>query len=440
MQVYGKTDWGGQMFDNLNISIKGTTGIDSIHDAITKLLDEKLIQQEIKQNQMEQQNNAQEAKLLADKKKVAADAKKDEKAAGSPRDDAGLEGMDSDESSTVENQPGTKVDTTTSPVPVSKTWFVDNFGMNSVEISTLLVKAERQEMLDLIQPLIDAERGALLESFAGVSPNILKQIPFTDNDWLMLQKNTSTLEIPFRRFVKNWNDSIDDDARESAYSTWSSRITKGERLSAPEMKMLEKAHEVLNTHGSMNSQSLQSHGVKGSTAKISMLIKSHGFLYDIISTGSGSKQDAKSLFYGLDTNDIFIKDAGALIGNLYDMGGNIEVSPRGIPRLILPFESNVKKEYARALNNELGITGVMAEGKGLVIEGEISVSKAIINALPHTNSSELNILKLALEDNDDALKCLTYDLATKNKQVQLLKSWNMSDEGINQLKEDLVNG
>ena len=82
-----------------------------------------------------------------------------------------------------------------------------------------------------------------------------------------------------------------------------------------------------------------------------------------------------------------------MINNLYDMGGNIEINPRGIPRLILPFESNVKKEYARALNNELGITGVMAEGKGLVIEGEISVSKAIENALLHTPNSELSILK-----------------------------------------------
>lgn len=428
------------MFDNLNITISATTGVESVDDVLKKLLDEKVIQAEIKQNQAEQKNLAQERKLLADKQKAANDSKKEKDTTGSPRDDAGLEGMDSPESSTVENQPGTKVDTGTSPVPISKNWFIDNFGMSSQDISNLLIKADRIEMLDLIEPLIQAERLALVKSFPSVPESVVDIIPFTDFDWNMLQKNVSTLEIPFRRFVKHWLDSNDDEQKEIAYSNWSSRINKGERLSAPEMRILEKTHEVLENYGIMNSQSLQSHGVKGSTARISKLIKSHGFLYDIISTGSGSKHDQKSLFYGLDAANIFIKDAGALINNLYEMGGNIEISPRGIPRLILPFESNVKKEYARALNNELGITGVMAEGKGLVIEGEISVSKAIENALPHGNIGDLKILKLAMLDDDNALKCLTYDLAKGKKQVQLLKSWNMSDKDIVDLKEDIVNG
>lgn len=428
------------MFDNLDITINAESGIESVEDVLMKILDEKLIQQEIKQNQAEQRNNAQESKLLADKKRVAAESKKNEDLAGSPRDNSGLEGMDSEESSTVENQPGTKVDTTSSPLPISKSWFVDNFGMSGMEISNLLVKANRIEMLELIEPLIEAERISLLKSFPSVPSNIIKSMPFTDYDWNMLQKNINTLEIPFRRFVKNWLDSTDEISKQSAYSTWSKRITKGERLSAPEMRILEKTHEVLKNNGIMNSQSLQSHGVKGSTAKISMLIKSHGFLYDIISTGSGSKQDSKGLFYGLDSNNIFIKDAGALINNLYEMGGNIEVSPRGMPRLILPFESNVKKEYARALNNELGITGVMSEGRGLVVEGEISVSKSVENALLHGSNPDLKVLKMAMLNHDDALKCLTYDLASKHKQVKLLKMWKMSDDDILSLKEAIVNG
>ena len=46
-----------------------------------------------------------------------------------------------------------------------------------------------------------------------------------------------------------------------------------------------------------------------------------------------------------------------------------------------------------------------------------------------------------MADNDNALKCLTYDLATPRKQVQLLKSWNISsDDDILELKEDLMNG
>ena len=96
------------MFDNLNITISATTGVESVDDVLKKLLDEKVIQAEIKQNQAEQKNLVQERKLLADKQKAANDSKKEKDTTGSPRDDAGLEGMDSPESSTVENQPEQK--------------------------------------------------------------------------------------------------------------------------------------------------------------------------------------------------------------------------------------------------------------------------------------------------------------------------------------------
>jgi len=49
-------------------------------------------------------------------------------------------------------------------------------------------------------------------------------------------------------------------------------------------------------------------------------------------------------------------------------------------------------------------------------------------------------LKMAMLNNDDALKCLTYDLASKNKQVKLLKMWKMSDDDILSLKGGIVNG
>ena len=41
---------GGQMFDNLDITITAEYGIESVDDVVKKLLDEKLYQQEIKQN------------------------------------------------------------------------------------------------------------------------------------------------------------------------------------------------------------------------------------------------------------------------------------------------------------------------------------------------------------------------------------------------------
>lgn len=425
MLNYGKEGWDGQMFEG---RIEGVFDVQSPADAIIKVLDTKLVEMELK-------NNVQEKKLLEQKKKEAA--KQKGAAAGSPRDEASIDGLESSNTGGGDIQPGASVQTATSPVPVSKTWFVDNFGMQGTEIVDLLIKSGKTQIVGIIQPLIIEERKSLLKSFPSVSADLVDKIPFTDFDWKMLHKNTSSLEIPFRRFVKSWNDGNDD-----AYAIWSNRITKEQHLSLPERKTLQKTHEVLDKHGNMNTQSLQTYGVGGSTTKIAMLIKSHGFLYDIEAFGSGSKNNARSLFYGLKKNDIIVKDAGALIGNLYEMGGHYEISPRGTPRIILPFNSRVCKEYAHALNSQLEVRGIIAEGKGLVIEGESSVAKSLDLALPHLNEKkgEIVVLKKALGDDENALRCLTYSQANPQQQVKLLKSWNLSLEAFDELISGVVNG
>ena len=422
--MFGKAGWGGQMFEK---RIEGVFGIESPEDVL-KLLDEKLISQEIKNNQLE-------AKLLQEKKKAATQQPKEGK--GGPRDEAAIEGFDSPNMGGGDKQPGTAVETGNSPLPVSKTWFVDNFGMQGNEIVDLLIKSGRDELVEIIQPLIIQERMSLLKSYPSVSPDLVHTLPFTDFDWEMLQKNHDSLAIPFRRFVKSWNDG-----NEEAYDAWSNRISKTERLSLNERKVLEKTQEILDSHGSMNTQSLQSYGVSESTTKIAMLIKSHGFLYDIVALGSGSKNNDKGLFYGLKKHDIFVKDAGAVIGDLYEIGGEIEISPRGTPRLILPFNSKVCKEYAHALNTEMDVRGIIAEGNGLVIEGETSVVKAIDASLPHLTKKkgEVNILKKALNDDEKAIMCLTYSHSKPQKQVRLLKSWNMSLEAFEEMREAVANG
>lgn len=427
MHRYGKADWGGQMFDR----IEGMVGIDTTTDVL-KILDTKLIDMRIK-------NNLREKKLLEQEKKVAS-KQKNSVGTGSPRDDAGIEGIDSAESGVGGEQPGTEVETATSPLPeLSKSWFVDNFGVEGGHIAELLVKSGKEELAQAIQPLIEAERRSLLKTIPSVSPDLVNQIPFTDFDWTMLRKNIDTLEIPFRRFVKSWNDG----QKEIAYETWSNRISKDARLSWVERKILEKARDVLEKNGSMNSHALQTYGVNGSATKIAMLIKSHGFLYDIVALGSGKRSDSKTLFYGLEQSDVFVKDAGALIGSLYDIGGSIEIGSRGQPRMILPFNSKVCKEYASALNENLEINGIIAEGSGLVIEGELSVAKAIELSLPHTNEkSDLILLQKSLisEDNHDAHRCLLYKFASPQEKVSLMKKWGASDEGMEKLLEDVING
>ena len=89
----------------------------------------------------------------------------------------------------------------------------------------------------------------------------------------------------------------------------------------------------------MNAQTLQSYGVSSPSKEIAKLIKSHGFLYDIVTAGQGTKADERSLFYDIDRPDVVIKNVGRLVGSLLDTGGELGFGPRGEPRLTMPFSS-----------------------------------------------------------------------------------------------------
>ena len=91
--------------------IEGVFGIESPEDVL-KLLDEKLISQEIK-------NKQQEAKLLQEKKKAAS---KQKEGTGSPREEAAIEGFDSSNLGGGDKQPGVELDTGNAPLPMTKTW------------------------------------------------------------------------------------------------------------------------------------------------------------------------------------------------------------------------------------------------------------------------------------------------------------------------------
>ena len=53
---------------------------------------------------------------------------------------------------------------------------------------------------------------------------------------------------------------------------------------------------------------------------------------------------------------------------------------------------------------------------------------------------EVNILKKALNDDEKAIMCLTYSHSKPQKQVRLLKSWNMSLEAFEEMREAVANG
>jgi hypothetical protein len=377
--------------------------------------------------------NLQQKKVLTDKKKVNNELGK----VGSPKEGSGIEGMDSPESTAPTQQPGTELNTY-----LGKSWFRDNFGMEGTEIMDVFIKGGREDLIPVLQPLIRAERISLLKSYPSVSEHLIDELPFTDFDYSMLQRNSKALEIPFRRLVKSWNDANDDHDREQAYILWSNRISKEDHLTRREHLILKQCAEHLNNRGAMNAQSLQSYGLDASSTEVSMLIKSHGFLYGISAVGSSRKSNMRGTFYDVERGDLLVKNAGALIGGLFDHGGSIELNPQGLPRLILPFNSAICKHYATALNQELSVSGIIAEGDGLVIEGEESVSKSLDVAIPfiHNKTDEAIILRKAIDLNKDALRCLNYDQSSNRSKVALLKSWNMSDEELISMKESVVNG
>ena len=406
--------------------IEGIEGVESFMDALLKIDPNKVIDQKIKVLQEEKKVNQQK-----------------EKTTGSPRENAGIEGMDSAQSSAPTTQPGTDLVESPSPLPgLSKTWFKDNFGMEGSEICDLLTKSGRDDLVQLIQPLIREERISLLKSYPSVSPTLIDKLPFTDFDYSMLQKNPNNLSIPFRRFVKSWNDSTTDEERDEAYGIWSNRISKQHHLTRREDGILKRCQELLTSNGALNAQSLQSYGLEASTTEISMLIKSHGFLYGISAIGKGKASNVRSMFYDVSRTDMLIKDAGALIGGLFDNGGSIEVGSSGSPRLILPFNSAICKHYADALNHEMNTAGVLAEGDGLVIEGEVAVAKALDLGLSHIveKKADAVILRKSIDNHEDALRCLKYQLSSPSKQVSLLKSWGISNDDLESLKEAVVNG
>ena len=411
--------------------IEGVEGVESFMDALLKVDPNKIIDQEIR--------------LLNEKKKFNDKQQREEttNSMGGPREDSGIEGMDSANSTAPTQQPGTELNQQPSPLPgMKKSWFKDNFGMEGSEICDLLEKSGRDELVQLIRPLIREERICLLKSYPSVSPALIDELPFTDFDYSMLQKNPDNLNIPFRRFVKSWNDASTDEERDEAYGIWSNRISKQHHLTRREDGILKRCQDLLTENGALNAQSLQSYGLEASTTEISMLIKSHGFLYGISAIGKGKASNVRSMFYDVSRTDMLIKDAGALVGGLFDNGGSIEISSSGKPRLILPFNSAICKHYADALNQEMDTAGVLAEGDGLVIEGEDAVAKALDAGLPYIieRKADAVILRKSIDNHEDALRCLKYQLSSPSKQVSLLKSWSLSDDDLESLKEAVVNG
>ena len=360
----------------------------------------------------------------------------------------GVRGMDNPESDSPEtDQAGTEVnapnktgllqDPNEIKLSIDKNWFVNNFGMTGSEMASLLILKNEMSTLDALYPLLMQEKQAILASFPGVSPDLVKTLPLTDVDYDNLNRYS---DRPFRRFVKMWSDAKDVASQTKSYESWREVIDADIRLSMRERSILKQCAELLLDRGALNAQTLKFNGVAASPAEISSLIKSHGFLFDKISVGELSKSVGRGLFYDVKRRDVILKDAGRFIAGLIENNADVKYDSRYNPRLELSFSAPTAPWYATALNHELGIDVVKAASSGLCINGEEGIRKAFDLSYSFIDEPKTNIslLKRALDGDDNAMTVLTYESLKKKDQVAFLKSKNIGVDAFDEMRESVL--
>jgi len=357
-----------------------------------------------------------------------------------------ITGMQNPDSPPPTDQEGTELQAEAPPpLPIIKmnTWFPRNFGMTGREVTEILVKAKETKVLDAIQPLLKLEKQSILSQFSGVDPLLFTELPLTDMDYDALNGNAERLDLPFRRFVKTWISDPGDEGRERATQIWRTTIDKSERMSHRERSILTTCRGILSNRGALNAQTLKTYGVQASPAEISSLIKSHGFLYDIIAIGQFSKAMGRGLFYDIRRGDVVLKDADRFLAGLIENGGRFKFDSRFHPRLEISFKAPTAPWYADALQ-KMGFEGVEARGIGLVIQGQDTVLKALECAEPHFNGrskdrfpSARSMLD-ALRGDRDTLIVMAYESLDRAEKTRLLRKHKLSVDDFDRMREEVL--
>lgn len=334
-------------------------------------------------------------------------------------------------------QPGT---TATPRVQVSKTFFIDNFGTDGQSIIKIMEENGEGDMVPRLLNLLKQEQDAILSDFDWWKTEDWNHISVRDQDFTMLAQHPDRLELPFRKAVAASRRAQTTEEREGVWKEWGDRLSAESRLSRRERGILAKAADLIAAYGDMNVQTMTSHGLQGTSAEISALIKSHGFLYDIHTVGKGRRSDDRSFYYGRTKPPILLKTVDRFIANLWDMDGEIGMTPLNAPRLILPFDSKRGPDYADVLKHTLGVGNIMWEGERFVIEGDRAVLKACEVALPHLSNAkaEANLLLRCANGDEWAGRYIAYHTAGTHTQVSLLKSWGVSEDEL--MERGLNNG
>ena len=119
----------------------------------------------------------------------------------------------------------------------------------------------------------------------------------------------------------------------------------------------------------------------------------------------------------------------------------MSITKAGVPRLTLPFTTNRALDYTNVLKKELGVEGIVWEGRQFLIEGDRAVYEAAKVALPYLEKqfSDASLLLSALEGNENAGRIIAFNQADAENQVLMLKAWNISTDGLEEWKEVIVN-
>jgi len=204
------------------------------------------------------------------------------------------------------------------------------------------------------------------------------------------------------------------------------------RLSQRERSLLHSCYNTIRKHGDMNAQTITSYGVNATTQEVASLIKSYGYLFDLKVVGRGQKADDRTYYYGTTKPPIFLKAIDSFIGNLWEVGGELEITKSGRIRLFLPFTTKRAEDYTVVLKAELGVESLVWEGRQFVFDGDFAVKKAAEVALPFLDEKRQDacLVLAALDGNENAGKVLAYQKAEPQDQMDMLKEWNISEEGM----------
>mgnify|MGYP003665530320 CR=1 FL=1 len=432
------------------IYIKSIIGIETLSDSINKnaaLLGAAVIPHVLEMAQNKLKDSTKEVedaeKNLAQEELNAQQPQKQTQTPKTPdiRDGASIEGDTSTNSGTElpTGAPLPPTDPNAITNSMDRKWFVTSFGMSGRELTEILIKASDIKTLDAIQPLLKLEKEAILNHFKGVDSSLLNVLPLTDLDFDSLNKNSDRLDLPFRRFVKSWTSS-NEEGKVKAELLWRNTLDKSERLSNREKTILLKCKSTIIERGALNAQTLRSYGIQASAAEISSLIKSHGFLYDIMSVGQFSKSVGRGLFYDVKRNDVLLKNVDSFLAGLIDNHSVFSIDARYNPRIELSFYAPTAPWYADALKKELNVDNIHAKGIGLEILGEAAVSKALQLASPliTKKSSEAFKMMKALRGDKNALIVMAYEGMNPKHQIALLRKYDMSEEEFFEIKKEVM--